>query len=234
MSSYGQYCPVARSVEVLGERWTLLVMRDLLTGVRRFNDLARGLPRMSRSLLSKRLAHLQDAGLVRRVERPGDGAREYRPTEAGEALWPVVESLMTWGARWAFDQPTEEELDPVLLMWWIRRGTVPERLPRARATIQFTFADDARGHYWLLVARDDVSVCLTPPPFDVDVFVETDLATLYRVWLGRLDYHEARARGALDVYGAPTLERAFPTWFDWSPSSGAVRAAWGRPVTGAT
>lgn len=226
VSSYGQYCPVARAAEILGDRWTVLVIRDLLTGARHFNDLARGLPRMSRSLLSKRLKKLERAGVVERRQQGCEGRPAYVMTPAGTALWPVLDSLMTWGAQWAFDQPDEQELDPVLLMWWIRRGTVPERMPHQRVTVEFRFEDDEHGRYWLLVVNDDVSVCMDPPPFDVDVWVETDMRSLYRVWLGRIDYRDALARGLLDVHGTPALERSFPRWFDWSPAFPAVREAW--------
>lgn len=224
-TTYGQYCPLARAMELLGERWTLLVVRDLLIGTRRFNDLARGLPRMSRSLLSTRLSTLCDAGIVQRVRRADGRAAEYRPTEAGRALWPVVEGLLGWGARWAFDQPRGDELDPVLLMWWIRRGTVPERCPEGGVTIEFEFVDDEKGRYWIVVEPSDVSVCLDPPPFDVDLWVRTDLASMYRVWLGRVDILRALEDGRLRLHGPPSLERAFPRWFDLSAAAPAVEAA---------
>lgn len=227
MTSYGQYCPLARAMDLLGDRWTLLVVRDLLTGTHRFNELARGLPRMSRSLLSKRLTSLVEAGIVERTPTGEGGAVDYRPTEAGRALWPALESLLTWGARWAFDQPRDEELDPVLLMWWIRRGTVRERCPKGRVTVEFEFADDAKGLYWLVVEPDDVSVCFDPPPFDVDLWLRTDLASMYRVWLGRVEFLEAIDRGDLELHGPPALERSFPGWFDLSAASPAVRAAYG-------
>jgi len=122
VSRYGQYCPITRSLEVLGDRWTLLVVRDLLVGTRRFNELARGLPGMSRGLLSKRLDQLERDGLVERA----DGG--YQPTPACEELRPLIFGLAEWGARWAFGEPRADELDPTVLMWWIRAGIDPERL----------------------------------------------------------------------------------------------------------
>jgi DNA-binding HxlR family transcriptional regulator len=227
MKSYGQYCPLAHAMEILGDRWTVLVVRDLLTGVRRFNDLARGLPRMSRSLLSKRLGRLQDAGLIEHVEH-ADGTQEYVPTAAGEALWPALEALLSWGAKWAFDEPSAEELDPKLLIWWIHRGVARDRVPSDKTTIQFDFddiADPREGRYWLVCSREDVSVCQDPPRLDVDVWVKATTSTVYKVWVGRLPYERAVATRALRVKSLPKLERAFPTWFEWSPGAPAVRAA---------
>lgn len=227
MKSYGQYCPLAHAMEILGDRWTVLVLRDLLTGVRRFNDLARGLPRMSRSLLSKRLQRLQDAEIVEHVQC-SDGTQEYVPTEAGEALWPALEALLSWGATWAFDDPSPAELDPKLLIWWIHRGVIQEALPEGTTTIQVDFddiADPREGRFWLVCSRKDVSVCQDPPPRDVDVWVTGTTSTVYKVWVGRLPYERAIATRALRVTSLPKLERAFPDWFEWSPAHPAVRAA---------
>lgn len=226
MKSYGQYCPLAHAMEILGDRWTVLVLRDLLTGVKRFNDLSRGLPRMSRSLLSKRLNRLQEAGIVEHVERD-DGTQEYVPTEAGKALWPALEALLSWGAKWAFDDPSAEDLDPKLLIWWIHRGVIREALPEGTTTIQFDFddiADPHEGRYWLVCSRKDVSVCQDPPPLDVDVWVTGTTATVYKVWVGRLPFGRAVATRALRVESLPKLERAFPDWFAWSPAHAIVRA----------
>lgn len=227
MKSYGQYCPLAHAMEILGDRWTVLVLRDLLTGVRRFNDLSRGLPRMSRSLLSKRLQRLRDTGIVDRVEHD-DGTHEYVPTEAGNALWPALESLLSWGAKWAFDDPSPEELDPKLLVWWIHRGVIREELPDGKTTIQFEFEDigDPReGRYWLVCSPKDVSVCQDPPRMDVDVWVRGSTSIVYQVWVGRLSYERAVATRALRVKSLPKLERAFASWFAWSPAHPAVQAA---------
>src|SRR5688572_28386605 len=122
MSKYGQYCPVAKALEILGERWTLLIVRDLLIGTRHFNELERGLPGISRALLSSRLRQLQQAGVIeKRLTESGRKTTEYQLTQAGYEVVNVLESLMTWGTMWAFGEPTPEELDPVLLMWWMRK-----------------------------------------------------------------------------------------------------------------
>ena len=227
MTKYGQFCPVTRALELLGERWTLLIVRDLLHDVRHFNELARGLPKLSRGLLAKRLRGLEEAGLVSR--RLKGNQTEYRLTEAGEATRPVVESLMVWGAQWALEQPMPDELDPVLLMWWMRRRVLTEALPAGRVVVQFDFYGDAKS-YWLVLERRDVSVCFTPPDFEVDVWVAADLSAFYRVWLGKTSFAEAADAGLVNVSALPALERAFPGWFAWSPAAEAVRAAMLEPA----
>jgi len=163
VSRYGQYCPITRSLEVLGDRWTLLVVRDLLVGATRFNELARGLPGMSRGLLSKRLAQLERDGLVSRT----DGG--YLPTPACEELRPVVFGLAEWGARWAFGEPRPDELDPTVLMWWIRSGIDPAHLGEGRTVLHVRVPDARRSRFWFVADPADVSLCFTDPGLDVDL-----------------------------------------------------------------
>ncbi len=225
MPKYGQYCPMACAVEILGDRWTLLIIRDLLTGTRHFNSLERGLPGISRALLSERLRRLAQAGLLeKRATGVGRGT-EYALTEAGWALQPVVGSLTAWGSQWAFRDPRPEQLDPVLIMWWMRGRMRVDDLPQPRVVIQFDFYGAQAGSYWLVLTAADVSVCLTPPGFEIDVLVTADLATWFQVWLGRQAYAEAVRRQAVRVEAVPRLARAFPNWFAWSPAAPFVRAA---------
>ena len=222
MTKYGQYCPVTRALELLGERWTLLIVRDLLFDTHHFNELARGLPKLSRGLLAKRLRGLEAAGLVERTVTPQGSA--YRLTDAGEATRPIVEALVVWGADWALEQPMPDELDPILLMWWLQRRVNRETLPGERTVVKFDFYGDAKS-YWLILEQRDVSVCFTPPDFDVNVWVGADLSAFYQVWLGKMSFTEAAATGLIEVKSLPALERAFPNWFAWSPAAEAVRAA---------
>jgi DNA-binding HxlR family transcriptional regulator len=225
MNKYGQYCPVAMATEILGDRWTLLIVRDLLTGVRHFNDLERGLPGISRGLLSDRLRRLQQTGVLEKHSHGKGRKTEYRLTPAGKELQEVVHALMVWGARWAFDEPTEEQLDPLLLMWWMRNRVRQEQIPGERVVIQFDFLHDKKETYWLILTPGDVSVCLTYPGFEPDVIVTTELATFFQVWLGRISYHEALETNAIQVDAIPALARGFPTWFAWSLAAPAVRSA---------
>jgi DNA-binding HxlR family transcriptional regulator len=216
MSKYGQYCPVAKSLEILGDRWTLLIVRDMLTGTTHFNDLERGLPGVSRALLASRLKLLQRAGIIeKRLTSGGRSTTSYQLTLAGQQLFPVINSLWTWGEIWAFGDPTPEELNPVLLMWWLRSRAERDLMPAKRVVAQFDFRGAAEVSFWLIMSRDDVTLCLTDPGYEINLLVTADLATLFRVWGRRIDYREALARQGLSVVGVPSLVRAFPRWFGW-------------------
>jgi DNA-binding HxlR family transcriptional regulator len=225
MYQYGQYCPIARAAEILGDRWTLLIVRDLLLGVRHFNDLERGLPGISRSVLSERLHRLERMGLLeKRTTHNGRRTTEYVLTEAGRELQPVIDSLLDWGATWAFGGPRTEELDPILLLWWMHDRVIMEHLPDQRILIQFDFYGQRRKTFWLLIADDDVSVCLTHPGFEVNVIVTADLSVFFQLWLGRISYREAISEHGVRIDATPAHVRAFHKWFSWSPAAPTVRA----------
>src|SRR5579871_1472312 len=189
MSRYGQYCPVAKSLEMLGDRWTLLIIRDLLFGTRHFNDLERGLPGISRALLAARLRQLHHAGLVeKRHIESGRSTTEYQLTQAGRELFSVIDSLRQWGEVWAFGDPTPDELDPVLLMWWMRNRVEVDRLPSQRVVAQFDFPGAATISFWLILTQQDVTLCLTDPGYEVHLLVTADLAAFYKLWGGRTTY----------------------------------------------
>ncbi len=226
MYKYGQYCPVAKAAEILGDRWTLLIVRDLLIGTRHFNALERGLPGISRGLLAERLRRLQRMGVVEKVAW-GNGPRqtEYRLTPAGRELQTVIDALLTWGARWAFGPPEPHDLDPVLLLWWMRSRVRVEQLPPQRVVVQFDFRGAVTESYWLVLTKEDVSVCLTHPGFEPDVLVTADLAAFYRIWLGHLDFDTALQAGLVKIEAVPALAGDFPHWFAYSHAATAVRAA---------
>jgi DNA-binding HxlR family transcriptional regulator len=163
MYLYGQYCPVARASEILADRWTLLIVRELLAGVDHFNALDRGLPGISRALLVERLRRLERMGVVARRASSAGRAVEYSLTPAGRQLQVIIDAMGGWGARWAFGDPRPSELDPVVLLWWMRRRVHRERLPARRVVIQFDFHGGHTGRYWLVLERTDVSVCLQHP-----------------------------------------------------------------------
>jgi DNA-binding HxlR family transcriptional regulator len=223
MQKYKQYCPVARASEILADRWTPLIMRELILGSHRFNEIERGLPGISRSLLASRLRDLQQAGVVDRL--PGAHAKvtEYHLSEAGRGLKPVIEALGAWGVRWAFGEPRPEELDPALLIWKIHQRINRELLPERRTVVEFDFTGPRGRRVWLLLEPREVSVCVTPPGFDVDLVVRSDLLAFYRVWLGQIDYDAAVRCGALVVDGLPVLAKQLPRWFMWSPMARFVR-----------
>jgi len=228
MYKYGQYCPIAKAVEILGDRWTLLIVRDLLTGTCHFNELERGLPGISRGLLAERLRRLERMELVEKVDLANGRQRTaYYLTEAGQELHSVVNSLLVWGARWAFEAPEEDELDPVLLMWWMRGRVCVEQLPEQRVVVRFDFQGAKYETFWLLLSKEDVSVCLTDPGFDLDLLVTADLSAFFQIWLGRLTFNEAVQAGQVEVDGIPALADALPSWFAYSLAAPAVRAVQG-------
>jgi len=200
---YGQYCPITRAVEVLGERWSLLIVRDMITGSTRFNDLARGNPGLSRSLLSKRLRQLERAGIIEKLDD------EYLLTDAGRDLEPVVMGLGAWGARWQFGDPRDDELDPELLMWWVHDRLDLTQMPDRRVVLEFDFVDQRR-RFWIVRDGSGPSVCNTDPGFDVDVVVRAELPTMYRVWLGRQDLRYAVRKGEVELTGRDALVRRMP------------------------
>jgi len=225
MKGYGQFCPIAKATEIVGERWTPLVLRELLCGSRHFNDLRRGVPLMSPSLLSQRLKTLEKAGIV---ERSKDGMRTtYALTESGEELRPLIEMLGAWGQRWARSQLEDGDLDAGLLMWDVKRRIDTGRFPRTRTVIQFEFSDvpGAKGSYWLVGSREEAELCLSDPGFDVDLFVLSDLRTLTQVWLGDLGIDEALRCERIELHGARALRESFRSWFLLSPLAGVERPA---------
>jgi DNA-binding HxlR family transcriptional regulator len=216
---------VARATEILADRWTLLIVRELLADIDHFNELERGLPGISRSLLVERLRRLEHLGVIeRRAEGPGHRT-EYRLTPAGRELQTVIDALGDWGARWAFGEPRPNELDPVILLWWMRRRVEFDRLRHRRTVIQFDFTGQVVGRYWLVIEPPDASICLQDPGFEVDLIVTADIAAFYRVWLGRMTLGQALRAGQIRIDGTPADLRAFPRWFSWSPMAERVRAA---------
>lgn len=228
MKGYGQFCPVAKASEIVGGRWTPLVLRELLCGSRHFNELRRGVPLMSPSLLSQRLKALEKAGII---ERDRQNMRTgYTLTEAGEELRPLIEGLGAWGQRWARAQLEDADLDAGLLMWDVRRNVETARLPDHRTVIQFEFADvpGAEGSYWLVGNREEVELCLKDPGFEVDLFVLSDLRTLTHVWLGDLAVGEALRSERIELQGERPLRESFRSWFALSPLAPVERPAASR------
>lgn len=214
MKSYGQFCSMARALELLGERWTLLVVRELLFGDARFNELRRGVPRISRTMLSARLRELADAGVVARRE-PDGGAPSYALTAAGRELAGVVQALGTWGQRWLPRTLPRDELDAGALVWDIRRRVRADRLPATPVVARLELSDVrgvARVHF-LLLRRGEVSLCGANPGFAEELRVTAPLGTLTAWWRGDLSLAAARARG-LSIAGRRQWVRAFPDWFE--------------------
>jgi DNA-binding HxlR family transcriptional regulator len=221
---YHQYCPVARASEILADRWTPLIVRELLLGSRHFNEVQRGLPGISRSLLVSRLRHLEDSGVVERHAGERPNMTEYHLTAGGIELRDVLEHLGAWGVKWAFTEPKPDELDSALLVWKIHQRIDRRELPLGRTVLQFDLAGRKPRRLWLVMTPQEVSVCLKPPGFDSDLILRADVSVLYQVWLGHIDYETAVHRADIVVDGPPGLARALPRWFMWSPMARFVRA----------
>jgi DNA-binding HxlR family transcriptional regulator len=216
MKGYGQFCPVAQAAEVFAERWTPLVIRELLCGSTHFNDLHRGVPLMSRTLLSRRLKQLEELGVVTR----GQDARgpEYNLTEAGREFAPIVHSLGEWGQRWVRSKFAQGQLDVALLMWDMRRCVKPEAFPPGRVSVKFELPEvpASKRHWWLVSDGTEVDLCATDPGFDVNLFVTTDLKTLTQVWLGDLSVRSVLASGKLMLDGPRIFRQSFERWLGLS------------------
>jgi DNA-binding HxlR family transcriptional regulator len=233
MKGYGQFCPVAKAAEIFAERWTPLVLRELVCGSHRFCDLHRGVPLMSRTLLAQRLVQLEDAGIVRSAARTKGRGREYFLTPAGEELRPVIEGLGEWGQRWARSEVRAEDLDPGLLMWDIRRRVNSDRLPDRRVVVQFDFRAVPKTvrspvTFWLILEHGNVDVCLKYPGFEVDLVVDADLVALTKAWMGDVRLADAMRSGLVRVEGPAALVRAFPGWLARSGFADVERPRPGR------
>jgi DNA-binding HxlR family transcriptional regulator len=221
-ASYHQYCPVSKAMELLDERWTMLLIREMVLGSERFNDLRRGLPRMSPTLLSRRLQQLERAGLI---ERRVDGKDvRYLLTEAGQELRPVVEAVGMWGIRW-IGELGDEDLDPKLLIWDMHRYVDLTAIPPGRTVVQFRFPDAPRGKrdFWIILEQEEVDVCDFDPGYEVAVSVSSSLRTLTQVWRGDLGWSEALRSGSLEVQGTESMRRAVPRWFTLSSFAAVPR-----------
>ena len=212
MKSYGQFCPIAKASEILGERWTHLVIRELAAGSEAFNDLRKGLPLMSPSLLSARLKSLEAAGVVERAE--ANGQVRYSLTEAGRELKPILTAMGTWGHRWARSKLGKEDLDPSLLMWDIHRTMNAEYFGRERTVLLFEFGDYAAKfrRWWLVIEDGDVDVCMKDPGYEVDLLVATDVQTLTAIWMGDIGLGQAIRSQRLKLSGPARLKRDISTW----------------------
>jgi DNA-binding HxlR family transcriptional regulator len=215
---------VAKAMEVLDERWTMLVVRELILGSAHFNDLRRGVPKMSPALLSKRLKRLARAGVIERAEV--DGRTTYSLTPCGKELADVVESLGAWGVRW-IGELGDEDLDPHLLMWDIRRTIPIDAWPRTRTAVAFRLRDvtPKASRWWLVVSDGEADVCDFDPGFDVAVTIETDLRTLTRIWRGDVGWSPALLDGSVAVTGPTDIRHAIPSWIGQSSLAEVPRPA---------
>lgn len=225
-ASYFQFCPVAMAAEILCTRWTMVLVRELVAGSTRFNDIRRGVPRMSRTLLAQRLRELEAAGIVERHPVAGTQAVDYLLTDAGKDLLPLVEAFGIWGQKWVESEPSLERLDVSLLMWDMRRNLDPSPLPPGRTVLNFHFPELAvsKSSWWLIVeANGDVDLCQVDPGFDVDLFVTTDLRTMTEIWMGLTTVSKAARK--LDLIGSRDVVASMQKWLGLSPFAAEKKLA---------
>ncbi|MDL9937711.1 helix-turn-helix domain-containing protein [Gordonia sp. ABSL1-1] len=224
MTSYGQFCPVAKAMELLDERWTILVVRELLLGSRHFNELRRGVPKMSPALLTKRLRGLERAGVIRRAEVGGRST--YTLTDMGQELHQVVMALSVWGTRW-IGELGDADLDPHLLMWDIHRSMPIEAWPRRRTMIRFRFHDviGKAGTWWLVVDAGRPQVCDFDPGYDLDADIASDLRTLTEIWRGDIGWQDALRDNRIEIDAPAAISRAVPGWIGQSTAAAVARPA---------
>ena len=216
MTQYGQFCPVAKASEIFAERWTPLVLRELLCGTERFSDIRRGVPLMSPSLLSNRLKALERNGIIERRGSPR--AARYILTEAGEELRPVVMLLGQWGKKFASDRIEPGDYDVMLLMWDISRRVDASAMPPGTHVVAFDFPDapKAKRHFWLLARDGAAELCLHDPGHEVGLTLRSSVRTLADIWLGQRDLAQARRANDLELEGARPLIKTLPQWFTLS------------------
>jgi DNA-binding HxlR family transcriptional regulator len=212
MKGYGQFCPIAKASEVLGERWTNLVIRELGAGSETFNDIRKGLPLMSPSLLSARLKSLEKNGIVQRHEQ--GGRVRYRLTQAGNELTTIIWELGTWGHRWVRSDLKQEDLDPSVLVWDIHRNIDTTFFKGKRTTIKIEFTDyTSRLRFWWIVIKDnDADVCIKDPGYDVDITISSDLKTLTAAWMGDTTIMKAMREKTLVLSGSSHLRKSINIW----------------------
>lgn len=232
VTEYDRYCPVSMASEVIADRWTPLIVRELILGSTRFNDIARGLPGISRSLLVQRLKHLERKGVLERWPALGGRGHEYRLTPAGKDLEGVVMALGRWSIEWLFQELHPHDIDARTLTWWLHHRVNHGQLPPGRMVVEFRHTEPQRITIWIVLERESASVCMHHPGFASDLVVTCTTAALADVFSGRDTWRCATEDGRIAVDGAPRLARALPRWFTWSPFAPDVRAAVGRTASG--
>jgi DNA-binding HxlR family transcriptional regulator len=231
MPDYGDYCPVQMAAEVIADRWTPLIVRELVLGNTRFNDIARAMPGISRSLLVQRLRHLERKGVIETWPSPTGRGHEYHLTPAGRDLERVVDSLGRWAVEWLFEDLRPHDVPPTTLMWWMHRRVDPSAFPPARTVVEFRHTEPAPQTIWLVLDHGEVSVCHQHPGFEVDVVATASTADFADVFQGYRTWGEAVEEGRVEVAGPPRLTAALPRWFLWSPWADATRERSRRVVT---
>jgi len=217
MQRYGQFCPIAKSAEIIGDPWSILIARELLLGSSRFNTLQRGLPRISPTVLNTRLKELEERGVIIKRRLSNQRGHEYRLTAAGRELSSVIEALAVWGMRWAREKMEADDMDVSILMFDIQRRIDTTALPDGETVLCFNFTDlETFGRWWLVCRDPEVDLCYEDPGKDVDCYVTGSSRDLIGVWMGDVPLSKALKSEIIQLTGERHLCRAFPRWFTLS------------------
>lgn len=214
MNKSGSLCPATKSAEMIGDKWTLLILRELFFGASRFNDFQRALPRISPTILSKRLKKLEEDGLIIRKTSPADKTREYRLTRCGRETGPFIEFMATWGLRWARRRICDEDIDVGGFMWDFHRTLQTDELPDGETVLHVKLSD-ARAYdsWWLVAGNNTVDLCTDDPGKDVDLYISASTNALAEIWMGDTTVRSALEAGVLMLTGANHLTRTAASWF---------------------
>lgn len=214
---YGQFCPIAKATEIIGEKQTLLIIRELLMGGSRFNEIQRGLSLISPTLLSKRLDSLSEQGLVLKKKIPNQKGFEYFPTESCQQLLPIIRSLGDWGMCWARSNLTDKDYDVDLLMLYLKRSIVPDQLIGNETVIRFMFTDiEKHPDWWLVVIGDKIDLCVKDPGKNIDIYFTSTVKTMADIWMGDSTYKQSIKAGTLKLVGDKYLRNNITTWMNSS------------------
>ncbi|HVL57502.1 MAG TPA: helix-turn-helix domain-containing protein [Burkholderiaceae bacterium] len=227
MKGYGQLCPVAKAAEIFCERWNALIIRDLAAGDARFSQLQRGLPLMSRSMLSKRLKELERERIIERCDSTPERGSFYRLTPAGREFLPIVQALGHWGERWTRRRLSERDTDCRLLLWEMERSVRADAFGAERAVVQIDFVGQPsnRRRWWFLHDAGTVHLCVKDPGFDVDLYVTVRLSDMIALWQGELPLAAALRSGRLKALGPSRFTRALREWLNRAPLHASGREA---------
>lgn len=214
MLNSGSLCPAAKSAEIIGDKWVLLILRELLFGASRFNDFQRALPRISPTILSKRLRQMEKSGLIIRKISSGHKTKEYRLTRCGRELAPIIEHMGRWGLRWARRRIRDEDFDVGSFMWDFHRTLNAGELPDGETVICVKFLDQETNHSWWLIVNDGtIDLCTDDPGKDVDLYIAASLEPLIEIWMGDVAVKKAIADDSVMLTGAAHLIRSADAWF---------------------
>lgn len=210
---YGQFCPISKALEILGDKWSLLIIRELLMGSSRFNQLQRGLSQISPTILSRRLAFLDEKGLVLKKKIPGQRGSEYFPTQSCHELLPIILSIGSWGMRWAQSTITENDYDVELLMLYLKRSIIPDKLIGRESVIRFKFTDiKTLSDWWIVVEGEDIDLCINDPAKEVDIYITTSVKMMADIWMGQCTYKKAIKSGQFSIVGNKILTHDISLW----------------------